>query len=317
MRTCATSTGPSDLMGYSRILERVGTRGIRLTMLSRRTNATWPCEKRCVPCGAPGPNRDKYEPLTLHQAIFLAFAGAVGGAMNAVAGGGSFISFPALMFSGVPAVPANATSTIALLFGVSASGGAYRDRLSISRRVMVPLILISLVGGFIGAILLVRTPTQTFLRIIPWLLLAATLLFAFGKRLTDIFAGGISGDASNLAIAGASLFELIVAIYGGYFGGGIGIMNLAMLAALGMTDIHAMNALKVLLSGTANGVATVTFLFKRVIFWPQAIVMTAGALVGGYFSAHYAQKLPPAAIRWFILVVGFGMTIYFFVRAYR
>jgi len=236
--------------------------------------------------------------------------------MNAVAGGGSFISFPALMLSGVPPVPANATSTIALLFGVSASGGAYRERFNISRRVMVPLILISLVGGLIGALLLVHTPTQTFLRVIPWLLLGATLLFAFGRRLTDLLAGGISGDASNLAIAGASLFEFIVAIYGGYFGGGIGIMNLAMLAALGMTDIHAMNALKVLLSGTANGVATVAFLFKRVIFWPQAIVMTVGALVGGYFSAHYAQKLPPAWIRWFILAVGFGMTIYFFARAY-
>ena len=255
--------------------------------------------------------------MNFHNAIFLFFAGALGGAINAVAGGGSFVAFPALLFTGVPPVPANATNTLALWVGTTASGGAYRMKLDIPRRVMIPLIVTSVIGGLAGAILLIKTPAQTFLKVLPWLLLGATLLFAFGKHLTGRISAGISHDSNNAAVVGASIFELFVAVYGGYFGGGIGIMNLAMLAALGMTDIHAMNALKVLLSGTANGVATVTFLFKRVIFWPQAIVMTAGALVGGYFSAHYAQKLPPAVIRWFILVVGFGMTIYFFVRAYR
>jgi len=182
---------------------------------------------------------------------------------------------------------------------------------------MIPLIVSSVIGGLAGAVLLIKTPAQTFLRVLPWLLLAATLLFAFGKHLTGRLAAGISHEASNAAITGASVFELIVSIYGGYFGGGLGIMNLAMFAALGMTDIHAMNALKVVLGGVINGVATFTFVATGAIIWPQAIVMTLGAIAGGYLAAHYAQKLPQAWIRSFVICVGSAMTVYFFIRAYR
>jgi uncharacterized membrane protein YfcA len=255
--------------------------------------------------------------LNFHNAIFLFFAGALGGAINAVAGGGSFVAFPALMFTGVPPVSANATNTLALWVGVTASGGAYRNRLSISRRVMIPLIVTSVIGGLVGAFLLIKTPAQTFLKVMPWLMLGATLLFAFGKHLTGRIAAGISSDASRGAIAGASVFELVVAVYGGYFGGGIGIMNLAMLAAMGMTDIHDMNALKVVLGGVINGVATVTFVITGAIVWPQAIVMIVGAILGGYFAAHYAQKLPQSWIRAFVILVGAAMTVYFFVLGYR
>ena len=255
--------------------------------------------------------------MNFHNAIFLFFAGALGGAINAVAGGGSFVAFPALMFTGVPPVSANATNTLALWVGVTASGGAYRNRLSISRRVMIPLIVTSVIGGLAGAFLLIKTPAQTFLKVMPWLMLGATLLFAFGKHLTGRIAAGISSDASRRAIAAASVFELVVAVYGGYFGGGIGIMNLAMLAAMGMTDIHDMNALKVVLGGVINGVATVTFVITGAIVWPQAIVMTAGAILGGYFAAHYAQKLPQSWIRAFVILVGAAMTVYFFVLGYR
>ena len=235
--------------------------------------------------------------------------------MNAVAGGGSFIAFPALLFTGVAPVPANATNTLALWVGVTASGGAYRKRLRTSRRVLVPLIATSVVGGIAGAFLLIKTPAQTFLHVLPWLMLAATLLFAFGKHLTGRIAAGISHDASNKALIGANIFELIVAVYGGYFGGGIGIMNLAMLAAMGMTDIHEMNALKVILGGVINGVAAVMFIALGAILWPQAIVMTIGATLGGYASAHYAQKLPQSWIRALVIVVGASMTIYFFIRS--
>jgi uncharacterized protein len=248
--------------------------------------------------------------------MFLFAAGVLGGALNAVAGGGSFVAFPALLFAGVAPVPANATNTIALWVGVTASGGAYRKYLNISRRILVPLIVVSLVGGLAGAWLLIRTPAQTFLRVLPWLMLGATLLFAFGKHLTGRISAGISRESSDAAVAGACVFELFVAIYGGYFGGGMGIMNLAMLSAIGMTDIHAMNALKVVLGAFINGVATVTFVVSKTIVWPQALVMTAGALVGGYLAAHYAQKVPQAWIRGFVIVVGVAMTIYFFVRAY-
>src|SRR5580692_2673267 len=221
------------------------------------------------------------------------------------------------MFTGVPPVSANATNTLALWVGVTASGGAYRNRLSIPRRIMIPLVITSVVGGLAGAFLLIKTPAQTFLHVLPWLLLGATLLFAFGKHLTGRISAGISHDASTASVTGASIFELAVAVYGGYFGGGIGIMNLAMLAALGMTDIHAMNKLKVVLGGVINGVAAITFIITGAIVWPQAMVMTAGSLVGGYSSAHYAQKLPQAWVKAFVILVGTAMTIYFFILGYR
>jgi uncharacterized membrane protein YfcA len=253
--------------------------------------------------------------LPVHTAIFLFFAGALGGALNAVAGGGSFIAFPALMFTGVAPIAANATNTVALWMGVTASTGAYRKRLDLSRRVMVPLAITSLIGGVAGAYLLLHTPAQTFLRVLPWLMLGATLLFVFGGRLGRS-KEGLGRDISSNALVFASVFELFVAVYGGYFGGGVGIVNLAMLAAIGMTDIHAMNALKVVLGGIINGVAVITFIVAGAVVWKQGTIMIAGALLGGYLGAHYALKLPQAWIRWFVIVVGTGMTVYFFWKAY-
>jgi uncharacterized protein len=255
--------------------------------------------------------------LSFSYAIFLFLAGALGGAMNAVAGGGSFVAFPALLFTGVAPIPANATNTLSLWVGTAVSGGAYRKRLNLPRRILLPLLIMSFVGGLAGALLLIKTPAHTFLRVIPWLMLAATLLFSFGRHLTGRISGGISHQASNAAVAGASLFELLVAIYGGYFGGGIGIMNLAMLAALGMTDIHAMNALKIVLVAVINGVATITFMATGSIVWPQATVMIVGAACGGFSAAHYAQKLPQTLVRAIVIALGSGMTIYFFAKAYR
>lgn len=254
--------------------------------------------------------------MDLQTAIFLFFAGVLGGALNAVAGGGSFIAFPALMFSGVPPIQANATNAVALWVGVTASSGAYRKHLDISRRVMIPLAVTSVIGGIVGAFLLLRTPPHTFLEILPWLMLGATLLFVFGGRLARGSKSGLAHDASRSAIAVAALFELVVAVYGGYFGGGVGIVNLAMLAALGMTDIHAMNALKVVLGGIINGIAVVTFTLAGAVAWKPGFIMIAGAIVGGYFGAHYAQKLPQSWIRAFVIAVGTSMTIYFFWKAY-
>jgi uncharacterized protein len=266
---------------------------------------------------AEPPSRGKKAQLTLDQGILLFVAGALGGAINGVAGGGSFFSFPALLFTGVAPVAANTTSTLALWFGILASGGAYRKQINLPRRVMIPLLVTSLVGGLIGALLLVNTPAQTFVLLIPWLLLAATLLFTFGKYLTRYLAGGISGEASKAAVGGATIFELLVATYGGYFGGGMGIMNLAMLAALGLMDINVMNGLKAVLGASTNGVAVVTFIATKSILWPQAIVMTGGAVSGGFLTAHYAQKLPQQLVRAVVIAVGTAMTAYFFYRYYR
>jgi uncharacterized membrane protein YfcA len=181
---------------------------------------------------------------------------------------------------------------------------------------MVPLIVISIAGGLAGAFLLLRTPAHTFMKVLPWLMLGATLLFAFGNRLTGRFAGGLSREATTAALIVACIFELIVSVYGGYFGGGVGIMNLAMLAALGMTDIHAMNALKSVLGSVINGVAVVLFVVKGAVYWPQCLVATGGAIVGGYFGAHYAQQLPQSWVRRSVIVVGLTMSAYFFAKAY-
>jgi uncharacterized protein len=256
--------------------------------------------------------------LTLETILFLFLAGVLGGALNSVAGGGSFIAFPALLFTGVPPIPANATNTIALWTAAAASGGAYRKQLDVPRRVMIPLLAASLIGGLIGALLLLKTPAQTFMRVLPWLTLGATLLFAFGKKL----AGGRQSvlehdhETSTAALAGTTLFQLCVAVYGGYFGGGMGIVMLAMLAVLGMTNIHAMNALKSVLGFVINGIAVVTFIVARAVYWKHGIVMIIGGIVGGYLGAHYALKISPVWIRMFVVLVGAGMTVYFFWKSY-
>jgi uncharacterized protein len=250
------------------------------------------------------------------QAIFLFFAAVLGGVLNAVAGGGSFVAFPALLFTGMPPIPANATNTLALWTGVTASTGAYRHRLDMPKRILLPLLVASLLGGILGAFLLLRTSAHTFLRLLPWLMLAATLLFIFGKRLAGRRQPTVTHDATNSTIAMVSIIELFVGIYGGYFGGGMGIVILAMLAAAGMTDVHSMNALKSILSSATNGIAVIAFIVARAVYWPQAGVMIVGALLGGYFGAHYALRLPAAWIRWFVILVGTGMTAYFFVKAY-
>ena len=254
--------------------------------------------------------------MTLEQAIFLFFAGTVGGAINAVAGGGSFVAFPALLFTGVPPVPANATNTLALWVGTTASGGAYRQKLDIPRRVMIPLIVTSVIGGVAGAILLIKTPAQTFLKVLPWLMLGATLLFAFGKRLTGRVSAGMSAEASRGSMVGATIFELAVALYGGYFGGGMGIMMLAVLTLLGMTHIHRMNALKNMLGALINGVAVVAFILAGAVRWSPGAVMIVGGIAGGYFGAASARRVDPKHVRVLVLVIAWTMTAYFFLKTY-
>lgn len=254
--------------------------------------------------------------MTPVTAIALFLAGILGGVMNAVAGGGTFLVFPALLFTGMPPVPANATNTVALWPGIAASVRAFWPRLKAGPRVLVPLLLTCLLGGVAGALLLLRTPAHTFMRLVPWLMLVGTLLFAFGGRLGLARPGGSLHQATRTEIAGAAAFVLVVAIYGGYFGAGIGFLILAMLEALGMTDIHDMNALKIVMVAVINGVAVVTFIAARAVYWPQALVILAGAVLGGYFGAHYSQRLPATVLRGFVLVVGAGMTAYFFIHAF-
>jgi uncharacterized membrane protein YfcA len=257
--------------------------------------------------------------LHFQQAILLFFAASIAGTLNAVAGGGSFISFPVLLFMHVPAVEANATNTVALWPGLAASTIAYLKRLNAPARLLLPLLVTSVVGGWMGALLLLRTPQRTFLQLVPWLLLSGTLLFTFGNRIRAI-AGKASiiddlREISWQAIAVSSVLELLIAVYGGYFGAGIGFMTLAMLAALGMGDIHAMGAIRTLLAAAINATAVVTFIVAGAVLWPQCLVMIVGALAGGWFGAHYAQKADPQKVRYVVIAIGWMMSVYFFFAA--
>jgi uncharacterized protein len=258
--------------------------------------------------------------LRLTQAIGLIFAAGIAGALNALAGGGSFISFPALLFVGIPAVEANATNTVALWPGLAASAVVYLKRLNAPLRVLLPLLVTSVAGGWAGAVLLLKTPQHTFLRLVPWLLLAGTLLFAFGNSIRTLVgkAAVIDDlkDISGQAIVIGSIAELLVAVYGGYFGAGIGFMSLAMLALMGMRDMHAMGAIRTLLAVAINAAAVITFIVAHAVLWPQCILMIAGSLAGGWFGAHYAQQADPKKVRGIVIGVGIAMTAYFFVRVY-
>ena len=251
------------------------------------------------------------------QAILLFVAAAIAGTLNAVAGGGSFISFPVLLFLGLPAVEANATNTVALWPGLAASTVAYLKRLNAPPRVLVPLLVTSVAGGWAGALLLLKTPQHTFLHLVPWLLLSGTLLFAFGNQIRALAGkAAVVDDLRQLSwqtITVSSIVELLVAIYGGYFGAGIGFVTLAMLAAMGMHDIHAMGAIRTLLAVAINAAAVITFIVAGAVLWPQCLVMVAGALVGGWVGAHYAQKADPRKVRYVVIAMGMVMSAYFFV----
>jgi len=256
--------------------------------------------------------------LHLKQAIILFLAGIIAGTLNAVAGGGSFISFPLMLFTGVPPVEANASNTVALWPGLAVSSASYWRHLKVPPRLLVPLVITSILGGLAGALLLVKTPQRTFIHVIPWLLLGATLLFIFGNRLRAMAGGAdnvrVAKNISWVAIALACLLQLAVGTYGGYFGAGIGFVMLGMMTLLGMREIHVMNALRIALAAVINAVAVVTFIVSGAVFWGQCLVMMAGALSGGWFGAQYAQKADPKKVRWFIIALGLGLSAYFFIR---
>jgi len=257
--------------------------------------------------------------MTILTALILFIAAIVGGALNSVAGGGSFITFPSLIFTGVLPIQANATSTVALWPGSLASVGAYRKELAAHDRVLVVVLAsTSLVGGVLGALLLLRTPQSTFQQLIPYLLLLATLLFAFSGPITSrLRKQGLAvqkASISRLKLVSISFFQLIVAIYGGYFGGGIGILMLASLGLMGMENIHEMNALKTTLQSSINGVAVITFIIAGAVVWLPAVVMIVGAIAGGFAGAYYARQLDPRLVRGFVILVGISLTIYFFVH---
>lgn len=258
--------------------------------------------------------------MTLPDAILLFVAAFVAGAINSVAGGGSFFTFPALLFTGVPAIQANATSTVAVWPGSVASATAYRKRFPRSPRMIVPLVAASIAGGLTGAGLLLHTPRGFFLRLIPFLFLAATLFFAFSRKIfkrANLLAHdevGRNAHPSWQLVTVVSSFQFLTALYGGYFGGGMGILMLSFLTLLPLGDIHATNSVKAILGVATNGVAIAAFIVARVIYWPQGAIMLTGAILGGYGGAHYAQRLNPAYVRTFVVIAGVAMSLIFLCK---
>jgi uncharacterized membrane protein YfcA len=264
--------------------------------------------------GGPA-GRPRWDPMSSGQLAILFLAAMAAGAINSVAGGGSFISFPALVVAGVPAISANATNTVALWPGVLASIGAYRRELAVQRQGIVLFSAISLAGGLAGALLLLRTREAVFEQLIPYLLLLATTVFALSPQLTRLTRRlGGRGRSSGGRRAAILAIYFAAAVYGGFFGAGLGILTLAVLSLLGLENIHEMNALKTLQTALVNGVAVVTFAIAGVVQWPTALLMAVGAIAGGYGGAALARRVKPAYVRYLVIAISVSLTAYFFLR---
>ena len=248
--------------------------------------------------------------------LLILAAAAVAGAINAVAGGGTLVSFPTLVWIGVPSVVANATNTVAIWPGSLGSAWGYRRELRGFDRRVYSLLVPSILGGIAGAVLLRLTPTQVFDRLVPVLIFFATVVFMFQDRLQRWFNWSATHDDHQGAqwAAGALVYQFLVALYGGYFGAGIGILMLAALAIMGHTDIHQMNGLKNILAVVINGVAAVYFIWSGLISWPHAAVMAVGAIIGGVGGAGVARRLGRSTVRRIVVVIGFAMAVSLMLR---
>ncbi len=255
-------------------------------------------------------------PVSEH-ALLLFAAGAGAGLMNAVAGGGSFLTFPALVFAGLPSVVANASSAVALVPATLASVWAYSTGTHKTGLVDIGgvpigrIIAVSIAGGLTGAILLLSTPSALFDGIVPWLLLLASLVFAFGGRLSAWLR-----QHAHLGPAAVLPLQFGLGVYGGYFGGAVGIMTLAVWSLLTTHDLKALNPTRMLTVAAMNGIAVAWFIAAGEVQWPETLVVLAGGLVGGFVGGRIGQRLPPGVTRAVIMTVTAGMTLLFFKRAY-
>jgi uncharacterized membrane protein YfcA len=239
--------------------------------------------------------------------VILIAAAFLGGALNSLAGGGSLVTFPALLFAGLNPIDANASSVVALFSGTFAGAWAYRRNiLAVAEFSVICLFVLSLVGGLIGALLLLWTPATIFAALVPWLILFATIVFAVGN-----FAPVETIQRIQLGPRSALTALFIIAIYGGYFGGGIGFLILAAFTLVGMRDINAMNGLKMGLVGVMTVTAILAFIVANVVRWPETLPMLVSSAVGSYMAAHWAQRLDQRLIKGFVVVLGAGLTIYF------
>ncbi|HEX2060284.1 MAG TPA: sulfite exporter TauE/SafE family protein [Thermoanaerobaculia bacterium] len=243
-------------------------------------------------------------------------AGVIAGAINAIAGGGTLVSFPALLWLGRDPIVANATNTVAIWPGSLSGAYGFRRELSTVRGWLLLLVIPSLLGGAIGGWLLLRTPTSTFERLVPFLILGATLLLAAQEMITARL--GVLAQAHENPTRGwvtfVFVFQFLVALYGGYFGAGMGILMLAALGLIGLTDLHQMNGLKNVLAVCINGIAAIYFVFAAAVAWRDVFIMMAGTLVGGYAGARVAHRFGRKFVRRAVVTIGIVMTIALLVK---
>ncbi|HEU4993314.1 MAG TPA: sulfite exporter TauE/SafE family protein [Gemmatimonadaceae bacterium] len=251
---------------------------------------------------------------TINDALAVLSA-LIGGVMNSIAGGGTLVTFPALIALGVPPINANATSTVALWPGAAGSMWGYRSELRGSSAWALGFALPSLLGGGLGAWLLLQTPPEQFSAIVPWLVLGATLLFVAQERLLASFQlkKGMTPDpdaaldaalTSRRAPWSVLFYQFLVSIYGGYFGAGVGILMLAALGFMGLSNIHRMNGLKNWGGLCMNAVAAAMFAFSSLVSWRVALAMAGGAICGGYLGSRTAQRVPQRLVRGSIVAIG-------------
>jgi uncharacterized protein len=252
--------------------------------------------------------------MTLTEAAVLAGAAVVAGAINAVAGGGSLISFPAALAVGLSPLVANATNAVALTPGSVASAFAYRRELEHDRALVRLFVPAAAAGGIAGSILLLVTPQRLFDAIVPLLVLFATaLLFAQNLRRAKATSAGAEWRVPERPVV-AVFLQFLVGVYGGYFGAGMGIMMLAILTRVGGVDIHRMNGIKSVLGAVINAIAGATFVIAGAIDYRAAVVMAAGAIAGGFVGAGVARQVKPAIVRWGVVAIGLVLTV---ALAYR
>ncbi len=250
----------------------------------------------------------------LSIALLLLITGFIAGVCNAVAGGGTFFTFPAFLAAGLPPVVANASNSVAVWPGHAFAAIGYRTKLTGHMRSIRGSLLIALLGGIVGAVLAGVIANQVFASLIPFLLLFATLLFAFGRQLSALVERPIA-DTPHASFASRCL-EFLVAIYGGFFGAGLGIMLMASLLMLGVHDLQANNALKNLLGAVINSVAVVVFAVLGIVSWPHTLVAFVGAIAGGLAGARVARRLPAVWLRRIVIAVGLILSAYYFWRYY-
>src|SRR5215510_11888512 len=244
--------------------------------------------------------------MTAGQIAALLASSAGGGVMNAMAGGGTILTYPTLLFLGESPITANATSTVALWPGAASSLYGYRREVAANREWLKTLFLPSLLGGSLGAVLLLRTPARSFQKLAPFLILFATVLFMLQGAIARWARaeGKESGPPRATRWTAAWLYQFAVGIYGGYFGAGIGILMLAVLGFLGLSDIHAANGIKNFFGMCINGVAAAWFILQGAVDWPAALIMIAGAIAGGYAGAGFARRIGRDRARAAVVVIG-------------